>query len=235
LTHAVGVFPAEEALKHRPQLVQRVVVHADTPARERARIEALAGDRGLVVAVDSRHVEAHRRHAAAWVLVELHTEEDTLSASDDHLVLFRAAQAGNVGSALRAALGFGVLDVALVDARVDAWSPHLLRASQGARFALRVRAFADWSSYQQAHPNHHTLAFVPPQANAPTTALPALVRPTEQACAWVFGPEGGGLPDAVTLGGTRVSIPQHPHLESHNLAVAVGVALYARGSMRSHA
>ena len=42
----------------------------------------------------------------------------------------------------------------------------------------------------------------------------------------VFGPEGAGLPPDYAKLGQNVKIPQRPLVESLNLAVAVGVALY---------
>jgi tRNA(Leu) C34 or U34 (ribose-2'-O)-methylase TrmL len=50
--------------------------------------------------------------------------------------------------------------------------------------------------------------------------------------AWTFGPEGGAWPSGVTEGATLTTIPQAEALESHNLAVAVGVGLYARALAR---
>jgi len=227
VTHAVGLWPALEALRHRPRIVRRVVCHPRLPASERAEVTAAATAVGVPVVEDAARVRGLRRHGAAWVVTELEPEDDVLRADLDHLVLVRPAQAGNVGAAMRAALGFGVRDVALIDARVDPWSPHLLRASQGARFALRARAWPDWRGYRRAHAAHAVVALVPPTAGEPLP-LPALVPPP--LAAWTFGPEGGGLPAEALAGAVAATIPQDRALESHNLAVAVGVALYARAT-----
>lgn len=144
-------------------------------------------------------------------------------------MLVRPAHAGNVGAVLRTALGFGVRDVALIDPAVDPWSPHVLRASQGAAFAVRQAAWTDWRAYRRAHPHHAVLAFTPPVGGA--RPLTDLVPPTPAA--WTFGPEWGAFPADALAGAARVTIPQDPDLESHNLAVAVGVALYARALARS--
>lgn len=125
---------------------------------------------------------------------------------------------------LRPALGFGVRDVALIDPRVDPWSPHVLRASQGAAFAVRHAAWSDWPTDRRAHPRHAVLAFTPPTRDA--RPLAELVPPTPAAR--TFGSEGGSFPTEPLAGAARVTIAQDPDLESHNLAVAVGIALYAR-------
>ena len=227
MTHAVGLWPALEALRHRPRAVRRVVCHPRLPPRERAEVAEAAAAAGVPLVEDAGRVRALRRHRAAWLVTELEPEDDALRADLDHLVLVRPAQAGNVGAAMRAALGFGVRDVALIDPGVDAWSPHVLRASQGARFALRARAWPHWRAYRGDHAAHEVVALVPPAAGA-ATALTALAPPP--LTAWTFGPEGGGLPAEALAGAAAVTIPQDPALESHNLAVAVGIALYARAA-----
>lgn len=234
-THAVGLWPALEALRHRPGRVRAVLVDPDAPEREAAELAAAAARAGVRLAVDRERVRRRRRHAAAWVVTELAVEDDRLEPALDHLVLVRPAQAGNVGAALRAALGFGVRDVAVLGGRIDPWAPHVLRASQGARFALRVRSWAAWADYRRDHPDHAVLALVPPTTRTPVpaTPLPDLAPPARAA--WVVGPEAGGLPDEVLAVATPVTIPQDPELESHNLAVAVGVALFARAAARGRA
>ena len=227
--YAVGTWAVAAALAHRPGRVRRVLLHPDAPEGERRAVEAAALAAGVAVVVTAGRIEALRRHDAAWSLVEFDPVDDALARDADHLVLVRAAQGGNVGAAWRSALGFGVHDVALIDARVAPWSAHALRASIGARFALRVAAFGDWEAYRAAYPDHAVIAFT--ARGAGTTPLPRLVPPP--LAAWTFGPEAGGFPAEVTAGATLVSIPQADALESHNVAVAVGVGLYARAVARS--
>ena len=114
--------------------------------------------------------------------------------------------------------------MALIAPRVDPWSPHVLRASQGAAFAVRHACWSDWRAYRRAHPHHAVLAFTPPADGA--RPLDQVAPPTPTA--WTFGPEGGAFPVEALAGAERVTIPQDPDLESHNVAVAVGIALYAR-------
>lgn len=229
-THAVGLWPALEALRHRPQRVRALFVDPAGPPAEADALAAAAARAGVPATYDAQRVRRLRRHAAAWVATELEVEDDRLRTELDHLVLVRPAQAGNVGAALRAALGFGVRDVALLGAGVDPWAPHVLRASQGARFALRVRAWPDWRAYRADHPAHAVVALVPPATPtaAPVVPLPRFDPPAHAA--WVVGPEAGGLPAEVLAVASAVTIPQDPALESHNLAIAVGVALYARAT-----
>ena len=221
---AVGLWPVLEALRHRPAAVTAIAWHPELPAPDRDRLAEAAATAGVPVTEDAGRVERARRTGTALAVASVRRPADALAEAADHLVLVRPAHAGNVGAALRTALGFGVRDVALIDPRVDPWSPHVLRASQGAAFAVRHAAWGDWQAYRRAHPRHAVLAFTPPTKGA--RPLHQLAPPTPAA--WTFGPEGGAFPTEALADAERVSIPQDPDLESHNVAVAVGIALYAR-------
>ena len=225
---AVGLWPVLEALRHRPSAVASVAWHPDLPEDDRERLIAASTAAGAPASEDAVRVERARRTGTALVVAAVRRPADALAAAEDHLVLLRPAHPGNVGAALRTALGFGVRDVALIDPRVDPWSPHVLRASQGAAFAVRHATWSDWRAYRRAHPRHAVLAFTPPARGARPLADVAPPVPA----AWTFGPEGGGFPSDALVDAARVTIPQDPDLESHNLAVAVGVALYARALAR---
>jgi TrmH family RNA methyltransferase len=225
---AIGLWPVLEALRHRPRAVERVAWHPDLAADERARLLAAARAAGVPAEEDATAVARARRAGTALVVARVRRPDEALDDARDHVVLLQPAHAGNVGAALRTALGFGLRDVALVGGRVDPWSPHVLRASQGAAFALRHRAWGTWAGYRAAHPDHAVVAVTTPAPDA--VPLAALAPPSPAA--WTFGPEGGAFPAEALPGAWRTTIPQDPELESHNLAVAVGIALYARAQAR---
>jgi RNA methyltransferase, TrmH family len=225
---AVGAWAVEAALRLRPALVQRVLLHPAAPAEEVALVAGAAAAANVPLVRTAGRIEALRRHRDAWSLLEFTPASDALAGDADHLVLLRPAQAGNVGASWRSAFGFGVHDVALIDSRVDPWSAHALRASIGARFGLRCATFPTWSAYRSAFPEHAVIAFTARSERAiPPWALEAAPR-----AAWTFGPEGGAWPEGVTEGATLTTIPQAEALESYNLAVAVGIGLYARATAR---
>lgn len=227
--HVVGLWPVLEALRHRPGLLGRVAWHPRIPAEELQRLRQAAALAGVQVDEDEAMVSRLRRHRQAWVAATLDRPDDRLGAGD-HLVLVRCAQAGNLGAVMRTALGFDLRQLALIEPRLDPWSPHVLRASQGAAFALRWSVWGSWAAYRADHPEHEAIALLPP-ADGRASPLSELRAPAGSA-AWVFGPEGGSLPQEVAMDARPLTIPQHPDLESHNLAVAVGVTLYARAVAR---
>jgi TrmH family RNA methyltransferase len=90
----------------------------------------------------------------------------------------------------------------------------------GALFRTHVAAFASPGEYRAAI-GREPYCFL---SDAPT-ALPAVAfaRPFSL----VFGNEGEGLPPEYAALGEPVRIPQSDAVDSLNLAVAVGIGLYA--------
>ncbi len=224
-TYALGEWPVLEALRHRPRLVREVLLHPTLRGERRERLERSAAAAGVACRDDERTLHALRHRSDARALALVRTEDDALRREHDHLALLGTRAAGNLGVVLRSALGFDLRDVALIGSPLDPWSPHVLRASQGARFALRVERFSCWDDYRASHVARDLAWFAAPRPGSERVPLSALqlARPATLA----FGPEWHDGDAAPPPTSTAVGIPQHPDLESHNLAVAVAIALYA--------
>jgi RNA methyltransferase, TrmH family len=228
-SYGLGEWTVFEALRHRPDTVRAVLLDPALAGERRDRLIRAAEAAGVAWRDDPRALRAlrHRSDARALVLVDAST--DQLEPTADHVALIGTRNAGNLGAVLRTSLGFDLRDVALIGAGLDPWSPHVLRASLGARFALRVATFADLQSYRAAHPDRATATFAAPGPGRASVPLSEARVPHPVTLA--FGPEWPGrasdprAPEAA--GDLLVHIPQHADLESHNLAVAVGIALYA--------
>lgn len=257
-TYAYGRFAVLEALTHLPHAVRQVILHGDLPSDERVRIEAACAASGAGSGApcvrDDATVERLRRNATVRCLAVVEKVEQRLSPGADHVALAHPSHFGNVGSAIRSLLAFGITDLALVDpayaddaprsdvdgssapratraAVVDPWSPHVVRASVGLRFALRCQTFASPDAYAERFPDRRAYVF---DASA-ATPLDA-VRFQRPFTLW-FGPEwpgrAGERADGPRAGAvTHVRIPQDGRVESLNLAVAVSIAVY-RARQRS--
>jgi len=228
-SYALGEWAALEALRHRPGAVRAVLLDPALDGERRTRLILAADQAGVAWRDDARALRSLRHRSDARALVLLDASPDALDPNADHLALIATRNAGNLGAVLRTALGFDLRDVALIGSALDPWSPHVLRASLGARFALRVATFPDARTYREAQPDRVVAAFGAARPERPSVALPEVRLPRPLTLA--FGPEwsnaGSDALPADDADDLVVHIPQHPHLESHNLAVAVGIALYA--------
>ncbi|HSC00756.1 MAG TPA: RNA methyltransferase [Burkholderiaceae bacterium] len=135
------------------------------------------------------------------------------------VVLDRVQDAGNLGSILRSAASFGIVQVVALKGCAALWSPKALRAGMGAHFALHLVEGAEESALDRLG-----VPLLAADARG-GDALPAAALP--DPCAWVFGHEGQGIaPPLLQRCERRVRIPQPGGEESLNVAAAAAVCLY---------
>lgn len=219
-SYSFGVFPTLELLTHRPERALRVIAHSKGSLSHgleevRARCEA----HRVPFEVNDRAVERLSHKGNVYVLGVFSKYKAPLSPDRNHLLLVNPSDHGNLGTIVRTMLGFGVRDLALISPAVDLFNPHVVRASMGATFAVNFRYFGSVDAYREARA-HHLYPFM-------LGAARKLGEVTFQTpYTLIFGPEGAGLPASYGTLGESVMIPQSPLVESLNLAVAVGVALY---------
>jgi TrmH family RNA methyltransferase len=135
------------------------------------------------------------------------------------VVLDRLQDPGNVGSILRTASAMGCRQVIALKGTVALWSPKVLRAAMGAHFGLVLVEGATIPEVVALG-----LPVVGTHLQAAQwlheTALP-------DPLAWVFGHEGQGLAEEVSVACTLcVRIAQPGGEESLNVAAAAAMCLY---------
>ena len=138
----------------------------------------------------------------------------------DCLLIEHLQDPGNLGSLLRSAAAAGVGQVLLSLQTVYAWSPKVLRAGQGAHFALTIYEGVD-------------LAGVLPRLAAPLVATSSHAEVAvydadlSGPVAWLFGNEGAGVSEAMLAQAQlRVAIPMQPGNESINVAAAGAICMF---------
>ncbi len=136
-------------------------------------------------------------------------------------VLLDAIQdAGNVGTILRTAAAAGIGDVILGPGCAGAWTPRVLRAGQGAHFALAIREEADLAALADGYDGKIIATVARGGQSLYAIDLTGNV-------AWLFGNEGAGLPPSLLDRATvRAQIPMASGSESMNVAAAAAVCLF---------
>ncbi|MBA3868998.1 MAG: TrmH family RNA methyltransferase, partial [Anaerolineae bacterium] len=137
----------------------------------------------------------------------------------NHVLLVSPSDMGNLGTTLRTLLGFGFHNLALVKPAVDVFDPRTIRASMGALFQVNFAYFDSIDTYQ-THFAHHLYPFM---TNGEVLLSKAEFTPPFTL---VFGSESSGLDESYRKLGTSVTIPQTKAIDSLNLSVAIGIALY---------
>ena len=228
-SYALGIFPAMMLLEARPDRARRLLVHPAADDSEglnrlRERCRAL----GVREELAERVLKRESRKDNCFAALVFEKFESELDASLPHAVLCQISDSGNVGTALRSLLGFGIRDVALIRPCVDVFEPHVLRASMGAFYKMRVHTFDSFDEYRATVPGRPLYPFMLDGAIPLEDAAAGAKSPFSL----VFGNEASGLPAEFAQMGQSVFIPQSPEIDSLNLAVAVSVGAYQ--FMRGH-
>jgi TrmH family RNA methyltransferase len=127
---------------------------------------------------------------------------------------------GNVGTLLRSAAAAGVEHVLLSPTCAFAWSPKVLRAGQGAHFAVNIVEGADLEAFVRGFAG--TSVALCGEAGQSLYALD-LAGPL----LFLVGNEGAGLSPALEAAArVRAAIPMPGRVESLNAGVAGSIALF---------
>lgn len=127
---------------------------------------------------------------------------------------------GNVGTLLRSAAAAGVEHVLLSPGSAFAWSPKVVRAGQGAHFALNIVEGADLRAFVSGFAGRTVALCSRARASLYDADLGGPL-------AFLVGNEGAGLSgDLERVAGARVRIPMPGRAESLNAGVAGSIALF---------
>lgn len=223
-SYALGLYPSISLLETRPECAQRLLLSQDAlkdaggagKLREhcaRLGIREELADRVL------RRESGKDNCFAALVFKKYHCD---LDGSLPHAVLCQISDLGNLGTILRSAVAFGYRDVALIRPCVDPFDPHVIRASMGAGFRLRLRVYDNFDAYRREFPDHACYPFMLDGAQE----LNALASSAPRRHSLIFGNEARGLDAGFASVGQSVLIPQSREIDSLNLSVAASIAMY---------
>ena len=223
-SYAPGVFPAMECLLHRPESVRRVLVHSAAAGREGiGKLIALAGERAVRVEEADRALARISGKENCYAAAVFGKFSDPLAPDRPHVVLHQPGDSGNVGTIMRTALGLGLEDLALIRPCADPFDPKTVRASMGSLFRLRIHVYDDFEAYRNGFPDRALYPFML-DASAPLREVAGKGVPGTWSL--IFGNEGSGLPAAFAGIGQPVRIESNGKVDSLNLAIAAGIAMY---------
>ncbi|MCQ2437806.1 MAG: TrmH family RNA methyltransferase [Clostridia bacterium] len=230
-SYALGVFPSLMLLEAHPEKVQRLLLHPDSDKNEGvAKLRDKCRTLGIREEIADRVLRRESKKDNCFAGVVFDKFESDLHPDTCHAVLCQISDSGNVGTALRSLLGFGIHDVALIRPCVDVFDPHVLRASMGAFYKMRVHTYDSFDEYRADHPTRPLYPFMLDGAKT----LDEVAAAAKPPFSLVFGNEAAGLPPVFATLGQSVFIPQSNEIDSLNLAVAVSIGSYTFMNRGNH-
>ncbi|MGI6724867.1 MAG: TrmH family RNA methyltransferase [Christensenellales bacterium] len=223
-SYAPGLYPAMQALTYQPGLVSRVLVHSRLAGEGADALLAACSRLGIRTETADRALRRLSGKDNCYAAAVFRKAVNDLDAHGNHLVLVNPMDAGNLGTILRAALGLGYSDIALVRPCADPHEPQVVRASMGALFRLRLVEYVSFSDYQRTQGERQIYPFL---LSADACPLSVAAKQQKIPHSLVFGNEGSGLPAEFEQLGQPVMIEQSAAIDSYNLAIAAAIGMYA--------
>ncbi|WP_050637987.1 TrmH family RNA methyltransferase [Candidatus Stoquefichus sp. SB1] len=219
-TYTLGVFPTIELLKTKPQQVVRVVVHSSIEKNKGyPLIQKLCQQNHIPIDIHDKTIEklSPKSNCFAIGVFKIYSDELT---EGNHVVLVNPMDMGNIGTIMRTMLGFGYLNLVIIRPAADIFDPKVIRASMGSLFHLNIVYYDDFQTYYQQYYHHEFYPFMLKGAqnihSVSTSHLHSLI----------FGNESSGLDDCYLEYGQSVFIPHSQQIDSLNLSMALGLALF---------
>ena len=219
-SYALGATLTYELLKNAPQLASRVYISSATEKTDALeKLLDMCRKHSIPVETNDKAFNILSPKGNCFVIGEFR-KQGMQMRKGNHIVLINPSDAGNLGTILRTATGFGLTDIAIVRQAVDFFDPRTIRASMGAAFHVNVEYFDTIEDYIARFPENKLYAFML------TASVPIHGLEITEPYSLVFGNEATGLPDRYADFCRSVIIPHSHDIDSLNLPIAASIAMY---------
>lgn len=218
-SYTIGVYATMELLTHQPSQVLKVYIHRKSEKNKGVlKIQSLCKINNIETEIADGFLEKLSDSENCYAVGFFKKYKSEISAVGNHIVLDSPSDMGNAGTIMRTMLGFDELDLAIIRPAVDIFDPKVVRASQGAVFQIHVQYFNSFTQYKELFSRNY-YPFMLEGKNMDELSF-------EKPYSLIFGNEGSGLSREYLKIGIPVKIPQSDKIDSLNLSIAVGIALY---------
>jgi TrmH family RNA methyltransferase len=219
-SYTFGVFPTLELLRYQPKFAEQILIHSRSERNEGVdKIHALCSTARIPINRDDKLIERLSPKENTYSIGVFKKYRPALDSQANHVVLVNPGDMGNLGTTLRTIVGFGITDLALIKPAVDIFDPRAIRASMGALFQVNFAYYDTFNDYHDIF-KHNAYPFM-------TDGEVSIQRADFRSpFALIFGSESSGLSPGYHGIGTSVTIHHSPAIDSLNLSVAIGIAVY---------
>ena len=220
ISYCIGVYPTLELLYHHPEKVTRVLISGKGNKNIGVSIiKSICLKNGIKTEIADGTI-AKITGSENCYSIGIFNKYESLIQNGNHLVLVNPSDMGNLGTIIRTALAYDVNNLAIIRPGADIFDPKVIRASMGAVFSIKFQYFDSFKEYNNNFRNNLYVYMTNGQSVLNKLSF-------EQPFSMIFGNEGAGLGTEYLSIGTSVIIPHTKNVDSLNLSVAVGIALYA--------
>lgn len=223
ISYCLGAYPTYELIKNKSEYAISVYIHSKAiHTNELNRLIALCEDKSIEIVYDDKTINKVSSKENCFVL-GVFKKYSSKQVDNKQIVLYNPSDMGNLGTIMRTIVGFGYHDLVIIKPAVDYFNPKVVRASMGAIFMLNVVEFDSMDDYLKSNDYKKYLFML-----GGDTLLGSFPTPSDKY-ALIFGNEAHGIDSKYADAGTGVLIKHNNKIDSLNLPISVGMAVYEFG------
>lgn len=220
-SYALGITLTFELLKFRPENARKIYISSAMKQGDTLdRLLNLCGKSGVEAVYTDKIFRVLSQKENCYVIGEFEKFSGKLDMDAPHIVLVNPSNAGNMGTIMRSALGFGLNQIAIIRPAADAFDPKVVRASMGAVFSTEFAYYDSFDEYSEEAGRRELYPFMLDAEKKLNDVKPKGVY------SLIFGNEAAGLPESFAEVGISVIIPHSNKIDSLNLPIAASIAMY---------
>ena len=222
-TYCLGATVSMEFLNSRPENVTKVYIHsAFYESETKEKIRTICEKHHIPMEINDKAFSILSQKENCFVIAVVKKYLCELDPKSPHVVLVNPSNAGNAGTIIRSALGFGVPNIAIIRPAVDFYDPKVVRASMGALSRVNFRYYDSWDDYAKAEGSGERY-FYPFMLDGSTLLHKTKIQ---KPFSLIMGNEATGLPAEFSKIGCPVRIEHGHGIDSLNLPIATSIGLY---------
>ena len=220
-SYCFGGFPTFEILTHKPKKIQTIILHEKAEkSNDFNTIITLAKQHNIKVITNGKLIEKLSGKGNIYIMAVFKKYIQNIDHSTNQVLLSNPSDMGNLGTIIRVMLGFNYTNLAIIKPCIDIFDPKVIRASMGSVFSINIKLYNNIEEYL-AENNNHIYPFML-QAKETIQEISKKIFPHTLA----FGNEAHGLDESFLKLGTPLLIKHSNAIDSLNLSMSVGIALY---------
>ncbi len=221
ICYSFGAFPTYELIsKHSTQVVEILIHEKMENTPDTNKILNLARSKNIPIKTNGKLIEKLSGKGNVYIVGVFKKYDMQIDNSQNQVLLVSPSDMGNLGTIIRVMSGFSYQNLAIIKPCIDIFDPKVIRASMGAIFGINIQLFDTFEDYQKVNQN----AKYPFMLKADVHLGKLTQKDTPHTL--IFGNEASGLSDSFLDIGTPIIIKHSNAIDSLNLSMSVGIALY---------
>lgn len=221
LSYSLGAFPTYELLTSYAKNVEYILLHEKLEiSKDVEKILTLAKKHNIKTVTNGKLIEKLSGKSNIYIVGVFKKFNMKIDNAKNQVLLVNPSDMGNLGTIIRVMLGFNYTNLAIIKPCIDIFDPKVIRASMGAIFNINIQLFDSIEDYLKINNNEKYPFMLKGQTYLQN------IESKKHPHTLIFGNEATGLNDSYLNLGTPIKIQHSDKIDSLNLSMSVGIALY---------